>query len=112
MKKSFYLLLMALFATTIFAYAEPQQSQKIKEQQCSDAQQSKIDTVYYKCLKYEELCRWTCVRHFEYNGHKYLMFGNEDNRCIVHDPDCPCHEKKAHEEKKQDNDEYTFSVDW
>ena len=34
---------------------------------------------------------YVSVKHFEYNGHKYIQFGNCNNRSIVHDPDCPCH---------------------
>ena len=30
------------------------------------------------------------VMPFEYNGHKYLMFGGGESKAIVHDPDCPC----------------------
>jgi hypothetical protein len=48
--------------------------------------ESTSDVVRYKikgCPK-----RSMSVIHFEYNGHTYLMFG--DNT-IVHDPDCACH---------------------
>ena len=40
------------------------------------------------------------VRHFIYNGHKYIEFfrlqqGMDDNNTgYVHDPDCPCMSKK------------------
>lgn len=34
------------------------------------------------------------IRHFEYEGHKYISFehgrGREATRGIVHDPDCHC----------------------
>ena len=34
------------------------------------------------------------IRHFEYEGHKYISFehgyGQEATRGIVHDPDCHC----------------------
>ena len=30
------------------------------------------------------------VRHFEYRGHKYILFGGGNGKTIVHDPDCPC----------------------
>lgn len=28
------------------------------------------------------------VRHFKYNEHDYLLFGEGQGKCIVHDPDC------------------------
>lgn len=32
---------------------------------------------------------------FEYNNHKYIVFGDIRSHCkIVHDPDCPCNNKK------------------
>lgn len=32
--------------------------------------------------------------HFEYNGHKYILFEEYERwGGIVHDPDCPCHKK-------------------
>ena len=32
------------------------------------------------------------VYRYEYDGHKYILFGdNEFNNGVVHDPDCPCH---------------------
>lgn len=30
------------------------------------------------------------VTPFEYNGHKYIMFGFGDGKAIVHNPDCHC----------------------
>lgn len=35
------------------------------------------------------------VRHGEYKGHKYLIFGVDKQISIVHDPDCPCQKKKS-----------------
>ena len=32
------------------------------------------------------------VYRYEYNGHKYILFGDSEfNNGVVHDPDCPCH---------------------
>ena len=31
------------------------------------------------------------VYKFEYNGHKYIRFGEYQTTCVVHDPDCECH---------------------
>lgn len=28
------------------------------------------------------------VGRFEHNGHNYLVFGQGEGRCVVHDPDC------------------------
>lgn len=35
------------------------------------------------------------INHFEYDGHKYIMFFNVVGSVTgyVHDPDCPCHEQ-------------------
>ena len=32
---------------------------------------------------------------FEYKGHKYIQFGDHEYQTIVHDPDCPCRNKKT-----------------
>lgn len=32
------------------------------------------------------------VIKFEYNGHQYIRFGEYRSTCVVHDPDCKCHE--------------------
>jgi len=37
---------------------------------------------------------YTSVRKAEYNGHTFLIFGDGEARCIVHDPDCKCQKKK------------------
>ena len=32
------------------------------------------------------------VYRYEYDGHKYILFGDSEyNNGVVHDPDCPCH---------------------
>lgn len=31
------------------------------------------------------------VIKFEYNGHQYIRFGEYQSTCVVHDPDCKCH---------------------
>ena len=36
------------------------------------------------------------VYRYEYNGHKYILFGDSEyNNGVVHDPDCPCHTVEA-----------------
>lgn len=30
------------------------------------------------------------VDHFQYKSHEYLRFGIDNNRSIVHNPDCKC----------------------
>ena len=36
------------------------------------------------------------VYRYEYDGHKYILFGDSEiNNGVVHDPDCPCHTVKA-----------------
>ena len=31
----------------------------------------------------------------EYKDHEYLLFNWGGGRCIVHDPDCPCHKQNS-----------------
>ena len=60
--------------------------------------------------------------HFEYNGHKYIMFEKEyDSNAVgyIHDPDCPCWDKRfkemviKHETTVTTNPEpYTNNGDW
>ena len=43
--------------------------------------------------------KFDVVRHFEYNGPKYIQFAkkfpaSQSNMGIVHDPDCPCNSLK------------------
>ena len=33
------------------------------------------------------------VTKFEFEGHKYIRFGEYRSQTIVHDPDCECHQK-------------------
>lgn len=36
------------------------------------------------------------VYRYEYDGHKYILFGDSEyNNGVVHDPDCPCHTVEA-----------------
>lgn len=45
------------------------------------------------------------VFRYEYDGHKYIMFGqNEYRNGVVHDPDCPCHTtvQEAHKTETSD----------
>ena len=44
----------------------------------------------------EQWCKSLTVYKYEYDGHKYILFGDSEyNNGIVHDPDCPCHTVKA-----------------
>jgi hypothetical protein len=45
---------------------------------------------------------------FEYRGHKYILFrGTETKNGVVHDPDCPCRNKK-----EKENNYYSSTTDW
>ena len=44
------------------------------------------DTTYYREHVY--------AYKFKYSGHHYISFRSTGSRCgVVHDPDCPCHNK-------------------
>jgi hypothetical protein len=44
----------------------------------------------------EQWCKSLTVYKYEYDGHKYILFGDSEyNNGVVHDPDCPCHNKNT-----------------
>lgn len=53
---------------------------------------SPADYVYYKGNSSSGMVYKVPVIKFEYNGHQYIRFGEYQSTCIVHDPDCKCHE--------------------
>lgn len=34
-----------------------------------------------------------CLTEFNYKGHRYLLYKQDYNGGITHDPDCPCNKK-------------------
>lgn len=43
-----------------------------------------------------QLSKKLTVHRYEYDGHKYILFGDSEyDNGVVHDPDCPCHTVKA-----------------
>ena len=63
---------------------------------CSNStyETSRVDaTKEYVYINYEEhWCKSVTVYRYEYDGHKYILFGDSEyNNGVVHDPDCPCH---------------------
>lgn len=67
---------------------------------CSDTtyETSHVDAAKeYVYLVFNE--RWSkslSVYRYEYDGHKYILFGDSEiNNGVVHDPDCPCHTVEA-----------------
>lgn len=52
---------------------------------------SPVDYVYYKGNGSPGVYKEPVFK-FEYNGHQYIRFGEYQSTCIVHDPDCKCHE--------------------
>ena len=63
-----------------------------------------LGLLFVSCESHNETTETTQIkgadeaRHFEYNGHKYIMFYYDRGMSydqftgFVHDPDCPCHE--------------------
>ena len=48
------------------------------------------DQIWYK-IKGSEFISSMPIMKFEYDGHKYIMFGDGEGKSVVHDPNCPCH---------------------
>lgn len=67
---------------------------------CSNAtyETSRVDAKKeFVYITYKE--QWSkslAVYRYEYDGHKYILFGDSEfNNGVVHDPDCPCHTVEA-----------------
>lgn len=54
--------------------------------------EAKRDLFYYKNPN-EPFPNQMIITHFTYDEHEYIMFGNGENRTIVHNPDCHCNFK-------------------
>ena len=67
------------------------------DQQPKEMPESTENRMYYpncECSMNPSGYSYTSVRKAEYNGHTFLIFGDRESRCIVHDPDCKCQKKK------------------
>ncbi len=67
------------------------------DQQPKEIPESTENRMYYRNYEYSinpSGYSYTSVRKAEYNGHTFLIFGDSESRCIVHDPDCKCQKKK------------------
>ena len=67
---------------------------------CSDTtyETSRVDaTKEYVYINLKgQLSKSLTVYRYEYDGHKYILFGDSEyNNGVVHDPDCPCHTVEA-----------------
>ena len=65
-----------------------------EDQQPKEMPESTENRMYYRNYFNPSGYSYTSVRKAEYNGHTFLIFGDGESRCIVHDPDCKCQKKE------------------
>ena len=88
--KKFRYILFTILALSAFGCAPV-------DQQPKEMPESTENRMYYpncECSINPSGYSYTSVRKAEYNGHTFLIFGDSESRCIVHDPDCKCQKKK------------------
>ena len=83
MKKIFYTIATAFLLASCCGYTY--------ETSCTDGNKE------YMYIRYgTNSTRGLSVYRYEYNDHKYILFGDSEyNNGVVHDPDCPCHNKNT-----------------
>ena len=72
----------------------------------SDAQMTECESHReFVNIKLKNWSKTLSVYRYEYDGHKYILFGDaEGSNGVVHDPDCPCQTVKA--ESKTETSDY------
>lgn len=93
-KRNNLILLFSFFAIVLFLTSCAPVNTK---QTTKEIPKSTEDRMYYKNYPNRlnpDGYSYTAVRKAEYDGHSYIIFGNGESRCIVHDPDCKCQKNK------------------
>lgn len=91
MKKIFYIITIALLLVSCY-------SDTTYETSYVDGTKEYVDINFG-----EQWSENLTVYRYEYDGHKYILFGDSEfNNGVVHDPDCPCHEQGGNKQETSD----------
>lgn len=98
MKKIIYIIAMALCLSACYFDSDAQMTE------CESHRE-------FVNIKVKNWSKTLSVYRYEYDGHKYILFGDaEGSNGVVHDPDCPCHEQYVNKGKNtQETSDYP---DW